>query len=67
MRFLIIQLDEIGDMVTTLPMIKALRNDNPGALMDLWCNPSVGEWMEGQVGLHKVGWDKHPPLLRFTM
>jgi ADP-heptose:LPS heptosyltransferase len=49
-------------MVTTLPMIKALAKDNPGASIDLWCNPSVGEWMEGQDGLHRVWKGQAPPI-----
>ena len=61
LRFLVIRLDEIGDMVTTLPMIKALANDNPGAKIDLWCNRTVGEWMEGQDGLHRVWKEQAPP------
>lgn len=61
LAFLVIRLDEIGDMVTTLPMIKALANDNPGAKIDLWCNRTVGEWMEGQDGLHRVWKEQAPP------
>ncbi|MBU6274640.1 MAG: hypothetical protein KGP34_06950, partial [Bacteroidetes bacterium] len=61
LRFLVIRLDEIGDMVTTLPMIKALAMDHPGAKIDLWCQRTVGEWMEGQDGLHRVWKEQAPP------
>lgn len=61
MRFLVIRLDEIGDMVTTLPMLRALKEDNPEAKVDLWCSPLVGEWMEGQCGVDRVWKGQAPP------
>lgn len=61
LRFLVIRLDEIGDMVTTLPMLRALKEDNPEAKVDLWCSPLVGEWMEGQCGIDRVWKGQAPP------
>ncbi|MFM7497638.1 MAG: glycosyltransferase family 9 protein [Bacteroidota bacterium] len=60
LRFLVIRLDEIGDMVTTLPMLQALKEDNPESRVDLWCSPLVGEWMEGQRGVDRV-WKGQAP------
>ncbi len=38
-RILIFRLDEIGDMVTTLPVFEALKNKFPDAEITLFCKP----------------------------
>jgi ADP-heptose:LPS heptosyltransferase len=49
LRVLVIRLDELGDIVTTLPMLKAIRLHNPKVVLDLWCKPVHAEWLAPQL------------------
>ncbi|MBM3918140.1 MAG: glycosyltransferase family 9 protein [Sphingomonadales bacterium] len=44
-RILLIRLDEIGDMVTTLPVFSRLNSVYPHAEITLWCRPAVAPMM----------------------
>ena len=54
-RILVIRMDELGDMVTTLPMLLAIRYENPRAVVDLWCKPIHKDWLAPQ-GLVNTFW-----------
>lgn len=60
-RVLVIRLDELGDMVTTLPMLKAIRLKNPHGVVDLWCKPIHADWLVPQSLVNTV-WTGAGPL-----
>lgn len=45
-NILIVRLDEIGDMVTSLPAIALLRASHPTARITMWCKPLCKPLME---------------------
>jgi ADP-heptose:LPS heptosyltransferase len=51
---LVVRMDEIGDMVTTLPMLRALRDRYPHARLEVWCQPLAGSLLETQPYVDKV-------------
>jgi len=59
-RILVIRLDELGDMVTTLPMLHAIRQEIPLAVVDLWCKPLHKDWLAPQ-GLVNTFWTGDSP------
>ncbi|MFM7588229.1 MAG: glycosyltransferase family 9 protein, partial [Bacteroidota bacterium] len=59
-RILVIRMDELGDMVTTLPLLHAIRQENPLAVVDLWCNPPHKDWLAPQ-GLVNTFWTGDAP------
>lgn len=59
-RILVIRMDELGDMVTTLPLLHAIRQENPLAVVDLWCKPLHKDWLAPQ-GLVNTFWTGDAP------
>jgi ADP-heptose:LPS heptosyltransferase len=59
-RVLLIRMDELGDMVTTLPMLIAIREENPHAVVDMWCKPLHKDWLAPQ-GLVNTFWTGESP------
>ncbi len=53
-RILIIRLDEIGDMITTLPVFARLKTAYPEAKITLWCRPSVAPMMLSSSHIQKI-------------
>jgi len=53
-RILIIRLDEIGDMVTTLPVFPRLKMTYPGAEITLWCRPAVAPMMQPSSHIQRI-------------
>lgn len=45
-RFLVIRLDEIGDLLLTVPMMRELKKSFPGCTLDLIVKPGLSSWME---------------------
>jgi len=45
-RILIVRLDELGDMVTTLPVFARLKAAFPQTEITLWCTPAVAPLLE---------------------
>ena len=54
-RILIVRLDELGDLVMTLPLIQALKAGLPDAELTLLVNQSVVGIVEGMTGLRVIG------------
>ncbi|MFM8978140.1 MAG: glycosyltransferase family 9 protein, partial [Bacteroidota bacterium] len=59
-RILVIRMDELGDMVTTLPLLHAIRQENSLAVVDLWCKPLHKDWLAPQ-GLVNTFWTGDAP------
>lgn len=63
LRVLVIRLDEMGDMVTTLAMIKAIRAHHPAITLDLWCKAVQADWLAPQSLVHTL-WTEQGPSLK---
>lgn len=53
-RILIIRLDEIGDMITTLPVFARLKAAYPQAEITLWCRPAVAPMMQPSSHIKRI-------------
>ncbi|MFM7910662.1 MAG: hypothetical protein ACKO9W_00660, partial [Bacteroidota bacterium] len=62
-RILVIRMDELGDMVTTLPLLHAIRQENSLAVVDLWCKPLHKDWLAPQ-GLVNTFWNGDAPATK---
>ncbi len=53
-RILIIRLDEIGDMVVSLPAIDLLIAEYPNSEIVIWCRPLAGTLLKGKPGISQI-------------
>lgn len=53
-RILIVRLDEIGDMATTLPVFEALHERYPDAEITLWCKNFVAPLVQNCPYIHHI-------------
>lgn len=51
---LVVALLKIGDTVTTLPTVDALRRRFPGARLAVWCRPETAPLLTGRAGVDAV-------------
>lgn len=62
-RILIITLSNVGDIILTTPVVKALEKEFPGARIDVMVGPSGKEIFEKDPRIFKVIiYDKHLPI-----
>ncbi len=62
-KILIISLSNIGDVILTFPVIDVLREDLPGALLDVVVGPKPVALFKDNLHIHKViVFNKHQPL-----
>ena len=53
-EILIIRIDEIGDMVLTLPVFQLIKEQYPEARITLWCKPFVKSLLKSNPHIHRV-------------
>ncbi|MEO5569711.1 MAG: glycosyltransferase family 9 protein [Bacteroidia bacterium] len=53
-KILVIRLDEIGDMITTLPVFDALKKKFPGAEITVWCSPLTSQLLKYNQAISKI-------------
>lgn len=53
-KILVIRLDEIGDMVTTLPVFDLLKKKIPDAEITVWCLPLTAQLLKYNAGITKI-------------
>jgi ADP-heptose:LPS heptosyltransferase len=56
-RILVIRLDELGDMVTTLPVFEAFKQNYPEAELTVLCKPQMAALIEGHPCLDVIATD----------
>jgi ADP-heptose:LPS heptosyltransferase len=59
-RILVIRLDELGDMVTTLPVFEAFKSNYPEAEITVLCKPLMAKLIEGhpQIDVIATNWEQ---------
>lgn len=61
---LVVSLSNIGDVILTLPVLDALRNEFPSAELSVLVGPKAKGLLESNPDIHKVWiYDKHQPIL----
>ncbi|HKR07411.1 MAG TPA: glycosyltransferase family 9 protein [Bacteroidia bacterium] len=58
-KILVIRLDEIGDMITTLPVFDHLKKKFPNAEITVWCLPLTAQLLKYNTAIHKVVFNKN--------
>src|SRR6185436_14178931 len=56
-KILLIRLDEIGDMVTTLPVFDQLKKKFPDAEITVWCLPLTAQLLKYIPSIGKIVFD----------
>ncbi len=56
-RILVIRLDELGDMVTTLPVFEAFRMNYPDAELTVLCKPQMAQLIQGHPAVQQIHTD----------
>lgn len=57
-NILIIRLDEIGDMITTLPVFELLKQKYPQSKITLWCKPFIQNLVQENPNIDLIVKDK---------
>jgi ADP-heptose:LPS heptosyltransferase len=58
-KILVIRLDEIGDMITTLPVFEQLKKKFPGAEITVWCLPLTAQLLKYNTAISKIVFNKN--------
>lgn len=66
-RILIIRLDEIGDMMTSLPVFEALHDFAPQAQLTVWCTPLASQLLKHHPHIQKIIHDQSELKERYDL
>jgi len=53
-KILVIRLDEIGDMVTSLPALDVLKKKYPDAEITIWCTPLTAQLLQYNKAIRRI-------------